>query len=144
MSASTEDFIKKIPLFKGLNKRHRTTIAKTVFERSFDAGETIIKQGEQGLGMYMIRSGRVEVVREGAGEEQRLNTLGPGEYFGEIALLTDQPRTATVRAVEPTECLVLTAWNFRSEVQQSADLATQLLKVVGERLARSDKALSAR
>jgi CRP/FNR family transcriptional regulator, cyclic AMP receptor protein len=144
MSASTENFIKKIPLFKGLDKRHRTTIAKTVFERSFGVGDTIVKQGEQGLGMYMIRSGRVEVVRESAGEEQHLNTLGPGEYFGEIALLTDQPRTATVRAVEPTECLVLTAWNFRSEVQQSADLATQLLKVVGERLARSDKALSAR
>ena len=115
-----------------------------MFERSFAAGDAIVTQGEQGLGLYLIQTGRVEVVRAHDGGEQRLATLGPGEYFGEIALLTDQPRTATVRALEPTTCQVLTAWNFRSEVRQSPELASQLLKVVAERLTHSEQALLAR
>ena len=144
MHTGTEAFVRTIPLFQGLDRRHQETIAKTVFERSFAAGDAIVTQGEQGLGLYLIQAGRVEVVQSQDGGERRLATLGPGEYFGEIALLTDQPRTATVRALEPTTCQVLTAWNFRAEVRQSPELASQLLKVVAERLTRSEKALLAR
>jgi CRP-like cAMP-binding protein len=143
LSSIAEDVIGRIPLFQGLDTRHRRTIARCAFERSFAPGDVIIRQGEPGLGMFMIASGKVEVVQERDGEERRLATHGPAEFFGEIALLTDQPRTATIRAVEPTTCLVLTAWNFRAEVQQSADLATQLLRVVGERLARDVESLRA-
>ncbi|HET8632199.1 MAG TPA: cyclic nucleotide-binding domain-containing protein [Thermomicrobiales bacterium] len=144
MHTGVEALVRKIPLFQSLDRRHQETIARTVFERSFAAGDAIVTQGEQGLGLYLIQSGRVEVVQSHDGSEKRLATLGPGEYFGEIALLTDQPRTATVRALEPTTCQVLTAWNFRAEVRQSPELASQLLKVVAERLTHSEQALLAR
>lgn len=144
MSAETIEFLKTVPLFQHLDKRHQSVIAKTVFERSFQPGEVIVKQGEQGLGVYMIEAGKVEVVAEHDGREESLATLGKGEVFGELSLLTDAPRTATVRALEPTKCLVLTAWNFRAEVQQSAELANALLKVVAARLVAVDKQLAAR
>ncbi len=143
MSAETEQFLETVPLFKNLDRRHRAVIAKTVFERSFAAGEVIVREGEQGLGAYMIRSGRVEVVRAPGGQEERIATLGPGEVFGELALLTDAPRSATVRAVEPTTCLVLTAWNFRAELRQSADMAYMLLEVVARRLVEAEARMAA-
>lgn len=79
-------------------------MAKTVFERAFDAGDVIVREGESGVGVFMIRSGKVEVVkRQGQGDdEERLATLGVGEVYGEIALLTDFPSSASVRALEPT------------------------------------------
>ena len=138
MSAETEQFLGTLPLFQGLDQKHRAVIAKTVFERSFPAGEVILREGEQGLGAYMIRSGQVEVVHLRVGREERISTLGPGKVFGELALLTDSPRTATVRAVEPTTCLVLTAWNFRAELKQSAEMAYQLLEVVARRLVEAE------
>ncbi len=144
MSAETEQFIKTVPLFRDLDRKHQAVIAKTVFERSFAAGDTIVREGEPGVGVFMVRSGAVEVVNGQGAQEERVATLGPGEVFGEIALLTDRPRTATVRATEPTVCLGLTAWNFRAELQQSAELANALLKVVAQRLVDLDQRLDAR
>jgi CRP-like cAMP-binding protein len=139
MSAETTEFLKHIPLFQGLDHRHLGVIAKTAFERSFQPGDTIVKQGEQGLGMYMIRSGEVEVIHRRGDHEERLATLGKGDVFGELALLTDFPRSASVRATEPTTCLVLTAWNVRAELEQSAEMANHLLKVVARRLAELEQ-----
>jgi CRP-like cAMP-binding protein len=145
MSANAETirFLQSVPLFKDLDRQHHNVIAKTIFERTFQPGDVIVKEGETGLGVYMIREGKVEVV-QGAGDKERvLTTLRKGDVFGEIALLIDAPRTATVRAVEPTTCLVLTAWNFRAELQQSASMANVLLKAVARRLADADKRLAA-
>ena len=143
MSADTIQFLQSVSLFKDLDRQHKNVIAKTVFERSFQPGDVIVKEGETGMGVYMIRDGKVEVV-QGAGDKERvLTTLRKGDVFGEIALLIDTPRTATVRAVEPTTCLVLTAWNFRAELQQSASMANVLLKAVARRLADADKQLAA-
>lgn len=139
-----DEFLQTVPLFSELDKRHRNQIAKTVFSRSFAAGEVIVREGETGVGAFMIRSGKVEVTKESGDEVEHLNTLGPGDVFGEIALLTDLPRTATVRAVEPTELLGLTAWNFRSELQKSPEMAYQLLRITARRLAAADERLSAR
>lgn len=139
-----DDFLQTVSLFKDLDKKHRNQIAKTVFARSFSPGETIVREGEPGVGVFMIRSGKVEVSKESGDEPEVLNTLGKGDVFGEIALLTDLPRTATVRAVEQTELLGLTAWNFRAELQKSPDLAYQLLRVTARRLAESDARLAAR
>jgi CRP/FNR family transcriptional regulator, cyclic AMP receptor protein len=143
MSADTIQFLQSVSLFKDLDRQHKNVIAKTVFERSFQPGDVIVKEGEMGLGVYMIREGKVEVVQRAGDKERMLTTLRKGEVFGEIALLIDVPRTATVRAVEPTTCLVLTAWNFRAELQQSATMANVLLKAVARRLADADKQLAA-
>jgi CRP/FNR family transcriptional regulator, cyclic AMP receptor protein len=139
-----DEFLQTVSLFQDLDKKHRNVIAKTVFSRKFNAGEAIVREGEPGVGAFMIRSGKVEVTKESGDETEHLNTLGPGEVFGEIALLTDLPRTATVRALEPTEVLGLTAWNFRAELQKSPELAYQLLRVTARRLADADARLAAR
>ena len=143
MSAETIRFLQSVPLFKELDRQHQNVVAKTIFERSFQPGDVIVKEGQPGVGVYMIRSGRVEVVQGEGEHERKLGTMRPGEVFGEIALLIDVPRTATVRALEPTTCLVLTAWNFRAELQQSAAMANTLLRVVARRLAECDKRLAA-
>lgn len=139
MSAETTESLKNIPLFQGLDHRHLGVIARTAFERSFQPGDTIVKQGEPGLGMYMIRSGEVEVIHRRGDHEERLATLGKGDVFGELALLTDFPRSASVCATEPTTCLVPTAWNVRAELEQSAEMANYLLKVVARRLAELEQ-----
>jgi CRP/FNR family cyclic AMP-dependent transcriptional regulator len=139
-----DEFLQSVPLFSELDRRHRATIAKTVFSRTFDAGDIIVREGEPGVGAFMIRSGKVEVTKESGDEIEHLNTLGPGDVFGEIALLTDMPRSATVRAVEPTELLGLTAWNFRAELQKSPELAYQMLRITARRLAAADARLAAR
>jgi len=139
-----DDFLKTVSLFQDLDKRHRATIAKTVFERTFEPGEAIVREGETGVGVFMIRKGKVEVTKNSGDETEHLNTLGPGDVFGEIALLTDMPRSATVRATEHTEVLGLTGWNFRAELQKSPDLAYQMLRITARRLAESDARLMAK
>ena len=143
-NADIEQFLETVPLLQGLDKRHRATIANTVFTRTFAAGEAIVREGEVGVGAFMIRSGKVEVVKGSGEDAEHLNTLGPGAVFGEIALLTDLPRTASVWATEPTELVGLTAWNFRAELQKSPELCYQLLRIVARRLADSDARLAAR
>jgi len=143
-TSDIEQFLATVPLLQDVDKRHRTTLAKTVFTRSFAPGEVIMREGETGVGAFMIRSGKVEVTKESGDEVEHLNTQGPGAVLGEIALLTDLPRTATVRAIEPTELVGLTAWNFRAELQKSPELCYQLLRIVARRLADSDARLSSR
>jgi CRP/FNR family transcriptional regulator len=138
-----DEFLQTVPLFKGLDKKHRQSIARTVFERQFGSGDVIVREGEVGVGAFMIRKGKVEVTKKQEGrEDEHLATLGPGDVFGEIALLTDLPRSATVRAVEPTDVLGLTAWNFRSELQKNAELSYQLLRIIARRLAEADEELA--
>ena len=95
-----------------------------------EAGEEIIRQGEAGDRFYVVRLGAVEVVRDG----QRLATLGPGEAFGEIALLLDLPRTATVRATEPTELLALEAADFHDLLARYCGRAVELERLSHLRL----------
>jgi CRP-like cAMP-binding protein len=84
----------------------------------FDAGETIIRQGEPGSRFYIITEGSVEVVRaNGTGPEEQLARLGPGQYFGEVALLEDVTRTATVRALVDTKVMSIARQDFRTLVQ---------------------------
>jgi CRP-like cAMP-binding protein len=83
----------------------------------FSAGQEIIRQGEPGTRFYMISSGKVEVVRRTGANEQMLATLGPGQYFGEIALMQASERTATVRAVEDTAVLSIARKDFTALVQ---------------------------
>lgn len=131
-------FPANVTLFRDFDQKHLDMVRKLVHERSYPAGEAIIRQGEPGIGVYIIRSGRVEVLKEIGGREEHVATLGPGELFGEISLLTDRPRTATVKALEATECLVLTAWNFRALLDEAPDLAKQLLFTLAQRLVDTD------
>ena len=100
----------------------------------YETGETIVRQGEIGDRFYVVAKGKVEVVREEGGRSTVLSTLGEGEYFGELALLKDLARTATVRALEPTDVLAIGRGDFRAVAMHLGLLRQQLAGAVDERL----------
>ena len=122
--------LKKVPLFAGIPDGQLQRIANGVYERRFEPGLPIISAGEAGQGFYLIVEGRAEVQREG----RTVRTLGPGDYFGELALLRDQPRSATVIAREPTTCLALMRWDFKGILETNPTIAISLLKTVASRV----------
>ncbi len=102
-----------------------------------------MRQGDQGAGVFVVTSGKVEVVRGAEGGRlQVLNTLGPGDFFGEMALFEGFPRSATVRCLEDTECLAMTRWDFRAELTSHAEIALAVLEAVVRRLRQADARLS--
>jgi CRP-like cAMP-binding protein len=132
--AHTLDLIGAVPLFAGLSKGQLKLIAKTAKDRSIRAGETIVKHGEQGVGLFIILDGEVAVEKAGKSVAQ----LGPGKFFGEMALIDDQPRTADVKAVTPVRCLVLSRWEFWSAVGTEPEVIRSLLVETVRRLRASN------
>jgi len=126
----------RVPLFRDVPKKSLERVAKIVRERNFKAGESIIKEREEGVGFFMITEGEVDVV---AGEpEKHLNTLKTGDFFGEMALLDNHRRSATVRAKKDTKCLALSRWDFAAEVRANPDLAMELLTYLSRRVRELD------
>jgi CRP-like cAMP-binding protein len=119
-----------VPLFRDLNKRALDRIEKVVRERNFKAGETIVSQGDEGVGFFLITDGQVKVVRDG----NDLATLGSGDFFGEQALLDNYRRSATVTAVVPTKTLAIMRSDFIAEVRANPDIAVEILAVMSRRL----------
>jgi len=133
----TVELLQRTPLFSGLNKRQLEGMAKRFVERKFDAGETIVTQGRGGEGFFVVVSGRAEAIREHAdGEKTVLNPLEPGDFFGEMALLSEGIRTASVVTTEPTTCLVLARWDFLSLMREDADMAVTIVQELAERFVR--------
>ena len=119
-----------VPLFRDLNKRALDRIEKVVRERNFKAGETIVTQGDEGVGFFLITDGQVKVVRDG----NDLATLGSGDFFGEQALLDNYRRSATVTAAAPTKTLAIMRSDFIAEVRANPDIAVEILAVMSRRL----------
>ena len=134
-----EEILKNVPIFSGLDRGHLKRLSKLMVERRFGAGDVIMKEGDQAAGFFVITSGKVEVVRGAGGDKPEvLNTLGPGEFFGEMALFEGFPRSATVRVLEDTECLAMTRWDFRAELTSNAEIAFAVLETVVHRLRDAD------
>jgi CRP-like cAMP-binding protein len=135
--AKTADVVKvlqRVPLFRGLNKRQLETLAKTFVERKYKAGQAIVTQGKGGEGFFLIVSGKAEAVREQAdGTKTVVNTFREFDFFGELALLDDGVRTATVTATDDAVCLVLTSWDFLSITREDGDMAVAILKELARR-----------
>jgi len=97
-------------------------------ERTFSAGETVTAEGSTGVGFFVIESGNAKVTI--GGEERR--TLGPGDYFGEVALLNESARTATITAERDLKCYGLTSWEFRPLVETHGSIAWKLLQAMSK------------
>lgn len=138
-----QELLQSVPLFQGLDKQHVAGLAKFCHERSFAVGDVIVREGESGIGLFIIGSGQVEVTQQRRGRDERLRHMGAGEVFGEIGLLADHPRTATVRATEPTTCLVLTILSFHDALDGSPEIAGPLLKTVAGWLVEAEDRASA-
>jgi CRP/FNR family cyclic AMP-dependent transcriptional regulator len=130
MASEATQLLQRVPLFSGLDPRELETIARTVHERTFDAGDTVAQQGEGGVGFFLIRDGEATVEVDG----NEVRRLGPGDHFGEIALIAEGPRTATVTAASQLRCYGLTPWEFRPLVQTNASIAWKLLQALAQRV----------
>ena len=138
------ELVSQVSLFRGLNERHLAHLAKSMKVEHFEPGQVIIAQGEVGQALYVVVSGSVEVRRERpGGTPVVLDTLGAGHFVGEMALLDDAPRSATVIAREPTECLTLWKWHFLVELEGHPEIAVEMLPEVSYRLRRALQQLEA-
>ena len=128
MSDPIAEVLASVPLLSGLDRRQLERLAKDFRERSVAAGTVITRQGDDhGMGFFVVAAGDVIVSVDG----QELNRLGPGGYFGEVALISDRVRTATVTAATEVRLLVMMLTDFRSFVRGDADVAWKLLEHVG-------------
>lgn len=140
--AQVADFLAQVPLFKGLRRRQLEGLAKTVVLHDYEAGQYIVTQGETGVGLFVVVSGEAEVVHVRTdGSKAVMNTLGPTDFFGELALLTGGPRTASVVAQEATSCLVLTRWNFLAVLKDDVEMAIAVLEELAWRFRTTLSAL---
>jgi CRP/FNR family cyclic AMP-dependent transcriptional regulator len=136
MADAPTELLAQIPLFEGLSHGELERIGRSFKERRFSAGDTVAAEGAGGVGFFVIGQGTASVDVHG---EQR-GRLGPGDYFGEIALIDDQARrTATITADSDLTCYGLTSWEFRPLVETNAQIAWKLLQVMAKRLRESEQ-----
>ncbi len=129
------EMLERTPVFSELTKRDLNALAQTARQRRYAAGEVIIKEGDDAIGCFIVASGEVEVVKGLDSSDQKvLAILGPGDFFGEMAIIDDAPRSATVRAIKDTECIAITRWDFMAEVRTRPDIAIQMLPVLVKRI----------
>ncbi len=128
------ELLSNVPLFKDLKRRQLASLARIFVERQCAAGEIIVPQGRDGYGFFVVASGAAKAVRQRSdGSETVVNTFGPSDFFGELALLDDGPRTATVVATEPTVCLILPRVNFLGALRRDGDMAVGILVELAKR-----------
>jgi CRP-like cAMP-binding protein len=130
VARATVDMLRKVPLFAELERRELEEIAGSMRERRVTAGQTVLEQGAGGAGFFVIGEGEADVHVDG---DYRA-TIGPGDYFGEIALLTGSDRTATVTAKTDLVCYGMTAWDFKPLVEENATIAWKLLTAMAQKL----------
>jgi CRP-like cAMP-binding protein len=141
----TEAILRAVPIFSRLKGRQLARLARLATHKSFAEGTLILRRGDTGVALYIVVSGRVaaRLPSEDAKPDRLLGEMGPGEAFGEMALIDDSPRSADVAAVEPTECLVLTRWDFSGEMKRDPEIAQALLPVLCRRIRELNERLSA-
>jgi len=130
VARASSELLKKVPLFSGLEGRELEQIASSMRERRFAAGDTVTKEGVGGAGFFVVEDGQGDVTVDG----QPRGTIGPGDYFGEIALLTGSERTATITAKTDMVCYGMTPWDFRPLVESNSVIAWKLLTAMAEKL----------
>jgi CRP/FNR family cyclic AMP-dependent transcriptional regulator len=129
VGAST-DVLQRVPLFSGLKEKQLKGIAQAMAERTFASGDEITKEGEISVGFYVIEEGRAKVTMNG----EDVGQLGPGDHFGEIALIAETPRAATVTAETDLRCHGMTSWDFRSLVERNGEIAWEMLSSIARKL----------
>jgi len=140
VSLMHEDTLARVDLFAGLDKKDVQVLTNACQERTYKAGSTLIKQGDTGVGLYVIISGTVRVTQANNPDkaEVDLGTAGPGSVLGEMSLLDDLPRSATVTAVTDVTALLLPVWEFRTTLRTHPDIALRLLSVLSHRLRKAE------
>ncbi len=124
----TVELLAGVPLLASLDRKHLERLAKDFSEKTFPAGSVVVREGDtHGMGFFIVAEG-VGVVTVGGKE---VGQVKPGSYFGEVALISDRTRTATVTATTDLKTLVMSYWDFRAFVRGDAEVAWRLLEHVG-------------
>jgi CRP-like cAMP-binding protein len=127
------DFLRGVDLFSEVSDKELKTIAASMRKRTFAAGEHVVSEGEGGVGFFFVEKGALAITKNG----NRITTIGPGAYFGEVALLAGGDRTATVSADDDVVCWGMPAWNFRPLVREQPTVTVKLLENMARQLAGS-------
>jgi CRP/FNR family transcriptional regulator, cyclic AMP receptor protein len=135
-----EDTLAHVELFSGLGKKDLHLLAQNCKERKYSAGSVLISQGDTGAGLYIITSGKVRITQANNPDraEEEIGTSGAGDVLGEMALLDDLPRSATVTAVDDVTALLLPVWEFRAAVRSHPDIALHMLATLSRRLRNAE------
>jgi CRP/FNR family transcriptional regulator, cyclic AMP receptor protein len=128
------ELLQRIPLFAELEPRELGRLSGSFKERTFQAGEPVATEGEGGAGFFVIESGEAVVTVHG---DER-GRLGPGDYFGDVAMIDQGERTATIQAESDLKCYGLTFWDFRPIVESDARIAWPLLQAMAKRLRQAE------
>jgi CRP-like cAMP-binding protein len=130
MSDVDLDVLQRVELFSGLKARELKRVGAAMSERVFPPGEEITREGEVSLGFFVIEDGRARVTMHG----EPVGELGPGDFFGEISLIAETPRAATVTAETELRCYGMTSWDFRSLVEGNGEIAWAILASTARKL----------
>jgi CRP-like cAMP-binding protein len=130
VAGASTDILRKVPLFADLDDRELEQIAASMRERRVAAGDVFLEQGAGGAGFFVVDEGHADVTVDGA----PVGSVGPGDYFGEIALLTGSDRTATVTATTDMVCYGMTTWDFKPLVETNSAIAWKLLTAMAQKL----------
>jgi CRP/FNR family cyclic AMP-dependent transcriptional regulator len=130
--ANLADQLKQVPLFSSLSQRQLKRLARNFKEREFRQGTSMVQQGHMsGVDFFVIAEGEASVSVDG----KKVARLGPGDHFGELALIGDRVRSGTVTAEVPLRCLVIASWHFRSFVKDNPEVSWKLLQHLANLLA---------
>ena len=124
-------WLSSVPLFAGISAESMSRLAAVAGEQDFGAGQFIVRQGQIGTGLYVIVDGSVNVVR---GADDVVASLKPGEFFGELSVIDQQPRNASVQATEPTAVLAVASWDLLALIEKDPALSLNMLKGLAARV----------
>jgi CRP-like cAMP-binding protein len=130
MSSTPSELLGQVDIFRTVDRRDLQKIARSMKQFTYPAGRSVVTEGDSAVGFFVIESGTATVTIHG----QTRRTLSTGDYFGEIALLAETPRTATVTADSELTCWALTSWDFRPIVEANGQIAWQLLQALARRI----------
>jgi len=124
------DLLKRVPIFSELDSNEIERLSRSFRDRTFDAGQEVVTEGRGGVGFFIVESGEATVTVHG---DER-GRIGPGDYFGEVALIDEGPRSATITATTDLKTWGLTPWDFRPLVETNAAIAWKLLQALAKKL----------
>ncbi len=133
-----EETLARVPLLHSLDRATIRSLAATGKLRLYRAGETIVRENDPGIALYIMVRGRARVERGASGDSRPLAELKPGDFFGELAIIEEHARTATVVAIEDTECLLIKGWEFRSLLKEHPQMAIPIMDELIARLHRAE------
>jgi CRP-like cAMP-binding protein len=143
LSEDTIALLHRVPVFSALTPDELARVAQVVVPRRFEAGEIVFKEGDEGSTCYVVRSGRARAVREHPdGRSITLAHFGPGDIFGEMAMLDGERRSATVESIEGTEAIAILSADMHRLLREYPDISVKLIAALGQRLRETNERLA--